>query len=150
MFYDRTLSHRINHIHERALCIAYKDYQTDFESLLEQRNLASIHVKNLQLLMSEFYKTKSGLSPPFMNYIFAKRNTGYNLRHGNDSQLPKVHTIMYGIETISFLSNRLWSTLPNIFKQASTLPILKTILNVGWARAAIVDFAKYIYSKFGT
>ena len=48
--------------------------------------------------------------------IFAERNTGYNLRHDNDSQLPKVYTTTYGIETISILGNRLWSTLPNIFK----------------------------------
>ena len=71
-------------------------------------------------------------------------------RNGNDLQLPKVHTTTYGIETISFLGNRLWSTLPNIFKQASTLPISKTILNVGRARAAIVDFAKNIYHRLGT
>ena len=122
----RTLNHRINHIHERALRFAYKDSQTDFGSLLEQRNLVSIHVKNLQLLMTEIYKTRSGLSPPFMKDIFAERNTGYNLRHGNDSQLPKVHTTTYGIGTISFLGNRLWSTLPNIIKQASTLSIFKS------------------------
>ena len=70
--------------------------------------------------------------------------------HGNESQLPKVHTTTYGIETISFLGNRLWSTLPNIFKQASTHPIFKTILNVGRARAATADFAKYIYHRLGT
>ena len=69
MFYDRTYSRRINHIHQRALRFAYKDYQADFESLLEQRNLVSIHVKNLQLLMTEIYKTKSGLSSPFMKDI---------------------------------------------------------------------------------
>ena len=50
MFYDRTLNHRTNHIHERALRFAYTDYQTDFGSLLEQRSLVSIHVKNLQCL----------------------------------------------------------------------------------------------------
>ena len=55
VFYDRTLSNRIDHIHERALCFAYKDYQADFESLLEQRNLVSIHVKNLQLLLTVIY-----------------------------------------------------------------------------------------------
>ena len=71
LFYDRTLNHRINNIHERALRFAYKDYQTDFGSLLEQRNLVSIHVKNLRLLMTEIYKTRSGLSPPFMKDIFA-------------------------------------------------------------------------------
>ena len=45
-------------IHERALRFAYKDYQIDFESLLEQRNLVSIHVKNLQLLTTEIHKTR--------------------------------------------------------------------------------------------
>ena len=40
-------------------------------------------------------------------------------KQGNDLQLPKVHTATYGIETISFLENRLRSTLPNIInKQA--------------------------------
>ena len=33
-----------------------KKKKTDVESLLEQRNLVSIHVKNLQLLMIEFIK----------------------------------------------------------------------------------------------
>ena len=85
MQHNTNTSHKINHIHESALRFAYKDYQTDFGSLLELRNLVSIHVKNLQLLMTEIYKTRSGLSPPFMKDIFAERNTGYNLRHGNDS-----------------------------------------------------------------
>ena len=126
MFYDRTVNNRINHIHERALRFAYKDCQTDFGSLLEQRSLVSIHLKNLQLLMTEIYKTRSGLSPPFMKDIFAERNIGYNFRHGNDSQLQKVNTATYGIETISFLGNILWSALPNIIKQASTLSIFKS------------------------
>ena len=95
MFYDKSLNHRINHIHERVLRFAYKDYQTDFGSLLEQRNLVSIHVKNFQLLMTEIYKTRSGLSPPFMKNIFDVQNIGYDLRQGNDSQLPKVHTTTY-------------------------------------------------------
>ena len=69
MFYDRTLNHRINHIHERALRIAYKDYENDFGFLLEQSKSVPIHVRNLQLLMTEIYKTKCGLNPPFMKEI---------------------------------------------------------------------------------
>ena len=51
--------------------------------------MVSIHVKNLQLLMTEIYKTRSSLNPPFMKDIFADWNTGYDVRHGNDSQLIK-------------------------------------------------------------
>ena len=91
MFYGRTLNHTISHIHERALCFAFKDYQTDFGSFLEQRSLASIHIKSLQLLTTEIYKTRSSLSAPFMKDIFTDWNTGYYLKHSNDSQLPKEH-----------------------------------------------------------
>jgi len=150
MFDDRNLNHRINHIHERALHFAYKDYQTDFGSLLEQRNLVSIHVKNLQLLMTEIYKTRSSLSPPFMKDNFAERNTGYDLRHGNDSQLPKVDTTTYGIEAISFLGSRLWSTLPNIIKQASTPSIFKSHIKCRKGENCNCSFAKYIYHRLGT
>ena len=72
MFYDRALNHRINHIHEKELHIAYKDYENDFGFLLslaentndrndfgfllEQSMSVPIHVRNLQWLMTEIYK----------------------------------------------------------------------------------------------
>ena len=56
MFYDRALNNRINHIHERALRIAYKDYENDFGFLLEQSISVPIHARNLQLLITEIYK----------------------------------------------------------------------------------------------
>ena len=92
MFYDRTLNHRINHIHERALRIACKDYENDFGFRLEQSKSVPIHVRNLQLLMTEIYIKKCGLNLPFMKEIFMQRNIGYSLRHGDDAQLPKVRT----------------------------------------------------------
>ena len=92
MFYDRTLDHRINRIQERALRIACKDCGSDFGFPLEQNKSVAIHVRNLKLLMTEIYKTKSDLNPPFMKDLFMERNVSYNLRHGNVAQLPKVQT----------------------------------------------------------
>ena len=80
MFYDRTTNHRINHVHEGALRIVYKDHRNDFGYLLEQSNSVPIHVRNLQLLMMEIFKTKSYLNPPFMKDIFQERNVNYNLK----------------------------------------------------------------------
>ena len=125
MFYDRTINHRINHVHERALRIAYKDHGNDFGYLLEQSNSVPIHIRNLQLLMTEIFKTKSHLNPPFMKDIFQERSMNYNLRHGNDAQLPKARTTSFGIETIAYLGNRLWQLLPQEIKQSNTLPIFK-------------------------
>ena len=83
---------------ERALSIAYKDYGNDFGFLLEKT---------------------------FMKDIFMERNISYNLRRGNDAQLPKVRITSFGIERIAYLGNKLWQLLPLEIKQSNTLPIFK-------------------------
>ena len=124
-YHDRALNHRINHIHERALRIAYKDYENDFGFLLEQSKPVPIHVRNLWLLKTEIHKTKCGLNPPFMKEIFMQRNISYSLRHGDDAQLPKVRTTSFGAESIAYLGNKLWQILPQEIKQSNSLPIFK-------------------------
>ena len=126
MFYERALNHRINHIHERALRIACKDYENDFGVLLEQSKSVPIHVRNLQLLMTEIYKTKGGLNPSFMIEIFMQQNISYSLRYGDDAQVPKVRTTSFGIESIAYLGNILWQILPQEIKQSNSLPIFKS------------------------
>ena len=49
----------------------------------------------------------------------------YNLRHGNDAQVPKVRTTYFGIETIAYLGSRLWQLLPQGIKQSNTPPNFK-------------------------
>ena len=124
MFYDRALNHRTNHIYERALRIAYKDYENDFGFLLEQSESVPIHVRNLQLLITEMYKTIGGLNPPFMKEIFMQRNISYSLRYGDNAQVPTVRTTSFGVESIAYLG-RLWQTLPQEIKQSNSLPIFK-------------------------
>ena len=125
MFCERALNHRINHIHERTLRIAYKGYENDFGFLLEQSKSVPTHVRNLQLLMTEIYKTKCGLNPPFMNDIFMQRNISHSLRHGDDALKPKVRTTSFGDESIAFLGNKLWQNLPQEIKQSNSLTIFR-------------------------
>ena len=62
MFHSRKLNERINHIHERALRIVYKDHFKD--------NSLNIHHRNLQKLVTEIFKVKNGLSPELINDVF--------------------------------------------------------------------------------
>ena len=80
-FCDRQINNRINRIHEKSLRLAYDDYESSFQTLLEKDNSTSIHDKNLQLLLTEIYKTLHNLNPSFMKEIFTERNTCYNLRN---------------------------------------------------------------------
>ena len=66
------MNNKINRLHERALRIAYKDHASSFESLLEKDRSVTIHQKNVQLLMTEMFKTINNLNPSFMDEIFLK------------------------------------------------------------------------------
>ena len=60
----------INKIHERALRIAYNDYVSSFETLLEKDGSLSTHQRNIQSLAIEIFKTNNDLNPTFMKEIF--------------------------------------------------------------------------------
>ena len=125
MFCDRALNRKVNHVHEMALRIAYKDCKNDLGSLLGQSNSISIRVRNLQLIMMEIFKTKFELHPPFMKDIFIERIITYNLWRGNDAQLTKALATSFGVETVPYLGNKLWKYLPHETKLSDTLSIFK-------------------------
>ena len=62
MFFSRTLNHRINRLHERALGIAYDYYLSDFEELLVKDNIVTMHKHNRRKLAIEMYKISNNLS----------------------------------------------------------------------------------------
>ena len=63
MFCGRTLNRRINRLHERALRIAYEDYESSFEELLIKDDSVTIHQRNLRVLALEMYEVSHKLSP---------------------------------------------------------------------------------------
>ena len=77
MFHSRKLNSRVNKLHERALRIVYQDHASSFTERLEKDNSTSIHNRKIQLVATEFFKVKIGLSPPFMDEIFAENAQHY-------------------------------------------------------------------------
>ena len=77
MFHDRKSNNKINKIHERALRIIHKDSTSNFEELLIKSNSVSVHQRNLQLLLTEIYKTVNNLNPSFMAEVFVTKDVPY-------------------------------------------------------------------------
>ena len=102
MFQSRQLNKKINKIQERALRKTYKDAESTFSELLEKDCAATIHTKNLQLLMTEMYKTKNGLNPSFMEEIFCENAAHCKLRNNNEFAQPRVKSVSNGTESIRF------------------------------------------------
>ena len=57
MFYGRKTNARINHVHERALRIVYRNNGPCFDQPLKIDESYNIHRKNIQTLVIEFVKS---------------------------------------------------------------------------------------------
>ena len=78
MFHSRKLNNRINNIHERALRIVFRDYESTFQQLLKENKSASLHQRNLQILATEIFQAKNGLNPVIVEDIFKFKNLSYD------------------------------------------------------------------------
>ena len=56
MFHGKIVHKNINHLHERALRIVYKDYISSFEDLLKRDKSVTINHMNIQPLAIEIFK----------------------------------------------------------------------------------------------
>ena len=92
MFHGRKANSKINHIHERALRIVYKNNIPSFEEFLESDKWFKIHHRNIQSLAIELFKIKNNLSVTIINDIFQPRAVSYNLKSQIDFTRPNVNS----------------------------------------------------------
>ena len=106
-------------------------------------NSVSIHQRNLQLLVTEIYRTKMNINPSFMKEIFVEREIHYNLRVMNSVYARKPRTTAYGLETVSFLGQNLWRDLPLHRKKSQSVKRFKKHIKFGILYAT-VDYVRVL------
>ena len=119
---NRSLNTKINRLHERCLRIVYNDKKSNFNELLVKDGSVSIHHQNLQKLAVEMFKVSRGLSPEIVNELFQFREQiPYELRQRSQFQIPWVHSVFSGTESLKFLGPKVWALVPNEMKQLESL-----------------------------
>jgi len=125
MFHSRTLNNKINRLHERALRIVYKDYNSTFKELLQLDNSFTIHEMNLQKLATEMYKIKNQLSPTLVQGLFTDYDNSYGLRNQRCWATNKVNTVNNGTETFLYRGPKIWEVIPAYIKDSPSLDEFK-------------------------
>ena len=75
---------------------------------------ASIHHQNLQKLAVQMFEVSRGLSREIVNELFQFREqVPYELRRRSQFQIPWVHSVFSGIESLKFLGPKVWVLVPD-------------------------------------
>ena len=125
MFHGRRANSKINHIHERALRIVYKNNILSFEELLELDKSFKIHHRNIQSLAIELFKIKNNLSVTIMNDIFRVRAVSYNLSSQIDFTRPYVNSEHFGIISLRYMAAKVLDMVYNNIKNVNDIETFK-------------------------
>ena len=124
MFHSRTLNNKINHFHERALRIVYRNYVCSCKGLLTMDQLFTIPQITIQSLAIELFKLKQNISTHMMSNIFQmKDNLIFNLRSQTEFLRSSANSCQYGLNSLRVCSSKVWSMVPNKIKNSATLNI---------------------------
>ena len=127
LFSSDAANDEINRAPKRCLRILYQDYESSFQLLLSRDNSQTIHVKNLQKLMTEIYKSTKKLNLSYLWEFHERKETTYDLRTKDLCKLPKIKK-RYGAESLSFRGSLLWNTISDKIKQSPSLAAFKVPL----------------------
>ena len=100
-----------------------------FAQLLEKDSSVSIHIRNLQVLVTEIFKARNNLSPSIVKNIFKTTEPAYSLRRGTIFGSRKIQTQRQGMESLTYLGPKIWSQAPNEIKESASLAVLKNKKN---------------------
>ena len=70
MFRSKEANNEMEKLHKRTLQIIYDDFASSYDDLHMKDNSATIHICNLQFLMTEIFKTIPDENPPFIEGNF--------------------------------------------------------------------------------
>ena len=119
MFCSGAMNKKINRIHERALRIVYRDYESSFEELLDKDKSLTFHNRNIHQVAIEMYKVKHDLSPPFLKDLFTVNSL-------NNFCRPNVNSVKKGCRSLRNFGPIVWNNmLPDKYKKCKSLEELK-------------------------
>ena len=120
MFFQRQSNKLINKVHERALILIYQD-NSNFKVLLEKQKEFPIHQRNLQVLITEIYKTLNDIDPPIMKSLFQFGINQYNLINFQGLPTEKRNTVNNGLEPLIYRTSAIWGKISPKYVHATSL-----------------------------
>ena len=90
---------KIEKIQERALRslrFIYRDYDSNFESMLIKSHLPSLKVRRLRAIALEAFKILNNSSPVYLNDLLTFKNLSYSFRYTKTVEISQVRTNRYG------------------------------------------------------
>ena len=138
MFCGRKNVMKLEKLQERALRFVFKDNNSTYVDLLKRGNFLSLSAYRIRNLAMEIFKCCHGMNPMYLNDLFYKQETKYDLRDKTLLEQPKFSTKTYGYRSFRYYEAKLWNALPFEMKNTDDYDDFKSKLTA-WCHSSNLD-----------
>ena len=125
-------SDKLDLLNKRILRFIFKDFNSDYNSLLKKAGTANLKEKRLQNMILTIFKCLHFSDyPRYLKDMFRLRSSTYFLRGHNILCLPKPLTTSYGINSFSYLAATSWNSLPDHYRTISDFTSFRRLISTG-------------------
>jgi hypothetical protein len=128
-FTNDSNTRKMEKIQERALRFIYEDYSSNYEQLLIKSGLVSLKIRRIRYIALETYKILNRLNPSYLHDLVKYKNNHYNFRYTNTVEIPQPRTENYGKKSFRYAAAKLWNSLPENFRTATSFNQFRTLVN---------------------
>ena len=127
MFVFRTAIPRV--LQRDGAIYIYNDFISPYKHLLSMSSKCMLYISRLKVIVTEVYKIVNGNVPEYLKDIFIEIQSVYETRRAIQLKQRKYNTITYGFNSMKYQGAKIWNSVPNAFKEATTLNSLKQLLS---------------------
>ena len=108
-FCGKLNNNKLEKIHERALRIVNKDFDSSYEDIIITSKTTTVLISRLRVLLCEVFKSLYKLNPNCINELFEVKELGYSFRNCKKVYQPVKRTTTYGLRSFSYTGAKLWN-----------------------------------------
>ncbi len=116
---------KVEIVQERALCVIYRKFESDYKSLLNLAERSSLYMDRLRTIVTEVYKAINDMLPESLQYLFVIKANVHDLRDNNNMKLYKFKTMTYGKHSIKYVAGILWNSINVDIKNPDNVNVFK-------------------------
>ncbi len=119
---------KVEKIQERALRFIFRDFESEYQTLLVEAGRSSLYMDRLRLIVTEVYKILNGMSPVFLQEMLINKDNMYNFRDDNRLLMYKYDTVTYGKKSVSYEASILWNSIDANVKNVEGVEEFKRLI----------------------
>ena len=128
MFANKSNREKLEKTNKRALRFVANDSETEYEDLCRNEQQLNIYKRCIKNVAIQMYKIKNQTSPIFMQNLFVRRQSQYEMRDNDVYNIPRFKTVTYGKKSFRYYGAKLWSIIPVDIKDINSLVRFKSAL----------------------